>query len=211
MNPYKLLIADDHQVIINGLTEMLAKEEIIEICGTVLKVEDLNSMLHFKRPDLLLLDVNMQENNTLKNIPEILSLFPELKIIVFTSYDCPTFRRESARLGVAFLTKESNKQQILKTISQVFNGEDKSTIADITYNNNNEFAVKDKFLIYEILSKREIEILTLVAQGHTSQQISEHLFISKHTVKWHRKNIIAKLNFKSVGEMVRFALDYGLV
>jgi len=74
-----------------------------------------------------------------------------------------------------------------------------------------ELVVKDKFIVEEILSSREVEVLKLVAQGNTSQQISEALFISKHTVKWHRKNIIAKLQLNSLGEMVRFALDHGLV
>ena len=69
----------------------------------------------------------------------------------------------------------------------------------------------DKFVINGILTKREVEVLILVAQGNTSQQIAETLFVSKHTVKWHRKNIIAKLNFNSVGDMVRFGLDHGLV
>ena len=212
MKPYQLLLADDHQVIINGLTEMLAKEERVEICAAVLRYEDLISTLSFKKPQLLILDVNMQDNNMLKKTPELLTLFPSLKIVVFTSYDTPTFRREAAKLGVSFLTKNSSKQKILDTIFQVLGG---STIAASQNSRRNrlenELVVKDKFIVEEILSSREVEVLKLVAQGNTSQQISEELFISKHTVKWHRKNIIAKLQLNSVGDMVRFALDHGLV
>jgi len=69
MKAYQLLIADDHQVIINGLTEMLTNEEQLEICGSVLRYQELIPTLHLKKPQLLLLDVNMQENNTLKLIP----------------------------------------------------------------------------------------------------------------------------------------------
>lgn len=212
MKPYQLLLADDHQVIINGLKEMLAKEERIEICDAVLRCEDLVPNLSLKKPHLLILDVNMQDNNMLKKIPELISLFPALKIVVFTSYDTPTFRREAAKLGVSFLTKNSSKQKILDTIFQVLGGNTVSALKNSRRRRlENELVVKDKFIIEEILSSREVEVLKLVAQGNTSQQISEELFISKHTVKWHRKNIIAKLQLNSVGEMVRFALDHGLV
>ena len=211
MKPYQLLIADNHQVIINGLTEMLSNEEQFEICGSVLRYEELIPSLHLKKPQLLLLDVNMQDNNTLKIIPEIQSLFPSLKIIAFTSYDTPTFRREAARFGVTFLTKESSKEKIKRTIFQAFMGENTLSASCRTTNHKEELAFIDKFVINGILTKREVEVLILVAQGNTSQQIAEALFVSKHTVKWHRKNIIAKLNFNSVGDMVRFALDNGLV
>ena len=211
MKTYQLLIADDHQVIINGLTEMLTNEEQLEICGSVLRYQDLIPTLHLKKPQLLLLDVNMQENNTLKIIPENQSLFPSLKIIAFTSYDTPTFRREAAKLAVPFLTKESNKEKIKRTIFQAFNGKNPLSASSRTTKHDGELAVMDKFVINGILTKREVEVLILVAQGNTSQQIAETLFVSKHTVKWHRKNIIAKLNFNSVGDMVRFGLDHGLV
>jgi len=212
MKPYQLLIADDHQVIINGLTEMLAKEERVEICASVLNYGDLIPTLRLKKPQLLILDVNMQENNTLKKVPDLFTLFPTLKIVVFTSYDTPTFRREAAKLGVSFLTKNSSKEKILNTIFQVLSGSTNSALRRSRNNRlESEIVVKDKFIVEEILSSREVEVLKLVAQGNTSQQISEELFISKHTVKWHRKNIIAKLDLNSVGEMVRFALDHGLV
>lgn len=145
MTPYQLLLADDHQVIINGLTEMLAKEERVEICAAVLRWEDLIPTLSFKKPQLLILDVNMQENNMLKKIPELLALFPTLKIVVFTSYDTPTFRREAAKLGVAFLTKNSSKQKILDTIFQVLGGSTITASQNSRRNRlENELVVKDK-------------------------------------------------------------------
>ena len=210
MKTYQLLIADDHQVIINGLTEMLTNEEQLDICGSVLRYQELIPTLHLKKPQLLLLDVNMQDNNTLKLIPEIQLLFPSLKVIVFTSYDTPTFRREAAKLAVPFLTKESSKKKIKHTIFQTFIGENKLAASSRATKHKGELAVIDKFVLTGFLTKREVEVLILVAQGNTSQQIAETLFVSKHTVKWHRKNIIAKLDFNSVGDMVRFALDHGL-
>ena len=210
MKAYQLLIADDHQVIINGLTEMLTDEEQFEICGSVLRYQELIPTLHLKKPQLLVLDVNMQENNTLKLIPDIQLLFPSLKIIVFTSYDTPTFRREAANLDVPFLTKESSKEKITRTIFQAFIGEHTLAASNRSTKHKGGLTVIDKFVVTGILTKREVEVLILVAQGNTSQQIAETLFVSKHTVKWHRKNIIAKLDFNSVGDMVRFALDHGL-
>lgn len=212
MKAYQLLLADDHQVIINGLTEMLAHEEKLEICDAVLKYKDLVPSLKSKKTDLLILDVNMQDNNTLKSIPKLVSLFPDLKIIVFTSYDTPTFRREAAKLGVSFLSKNTSREKLLDTIYQVLLGKTISSARKTRdLMTEIDLVVKDKFIVEKMLSKREIEVLKLVAQGNTNQQIAEELFISKHTVKFHRKNIIAKLNVNTVGEMIRFALDHGLV
>ena len=153
MKTYQLLIADDHQVIINGLTEMLTDEEQFEICGSVLKYEELIPTLHLKKPQLLLLDVNMQENNTLKLIPEIQLLFPSLKIIAFTSYDTPTFRREAAKLNVPFLTKESNKEQIKRTIFQAFIGDNKLSASSRTTKYKEELAIT--CLLYTSPSPRD--------------------------------------------------------
>ena len=209
MNKYKILIADDHQVVINGLVNMLSGEESIEISKCVLTVEDVFSTLRFQAIDILILDVNMNEVNTFKVVPLIKKEFPDLKIITFTSYNTPGLWKEAATLGIdAFLTKDADKQRLIATIAKVASNQ----VEDLEVENNLlDSNVKDKFIIEDVLTEREIEILKLVAQGNTSQQIAELLFISKHTVQWHRKNIISKLNLNSARDMVKFAFEMGLV
>jgi len=209
MYKQKILIADDHQVVINGLINMLSGEESIEISKCVLTVEDVFSTLRFQSIDVLILDVNMNEVNTFKVVPSIKKEFPDLKIITFTSYNTPGMWKEAASLGInAFLTKNVDKEKLIKTIAKVVSNQSGNLEANNDLLDSN---VQDKFIIGDVLSDREIEILKLVAQGNTSQQIAELLFLSKHTVQWHRKNIIAKLNLNSAGEMVKFAFEIGLV
>jgi len=205
-----LLLADDHPVMIKGLAAMLQEEESLEVARMITDFDGILPALHAINPTLLILDMNMNGKNTFSIIPIIKKQFPSLKIIIFTSYDLPAFRKEAVRLGInAFLTKNAGKDQLLGTISKVINGESIIKIPRIF--SDKEQVLKDSFLIEDKLSKRELEILKLVAQGNTSQQIGEILFISKQTVHWHRKNILAKLKLKTPGEMIKIAYEYGLV
>ncbi len=199
MKQYKIAIVDDHQVVLDGLITMLAREEQISICKTISSTVALIKVLQTIHFDLLLLDVEVHGVNTFSLIPNIKTNFPQAKIIIFTSYDRPAFRKEAIRLGVDdYLVKAANKEQILTSIYKVL---------DIETTNLN----RSKTLFQKKLSTREIEILVLVAKGNTSQKIAEQLFISKHTVQWHRKNILTKLQLSSMGEMIKFAIEQKLV
>ena len=211
MTQYKLILADDHQVVINGLKQMLEPEQVLNILQTVNQLKDILPTLQQTKPDLLILDVNMHGTYTFDIIPEIKKTFPDLKIIVFTSYDAAAFRKEAIRLGVnGYLTKNAEKEQLLKTVYKVL-GEAGSQKTEVALEKTKQSLQKDKFSIENTLSDRELEILILVAQGNNSQQIAEQIFLSKHTVQWHRKKIIAKLELKSANDMILFAYKHGLV
>jgi len=210
MPPYKIIIADDHEVVINGLISMLKTEEQLHIERTVNQLVELIPTLHLTDPDLLILDVNMHGAHTFDLVPEIKATFPHLKIITFTSYEAPAFRKEAVRLGIdGYVTKDAAKQQLLQTIYKVLRNGKEQGISVLAKEMSP--LQKDKFSVENTLSERELEILILVAQGYNSQQIAEQIFLSKHTVQWHRKNIIAKLNLKSATDMIQFAYKHGLV
>ena len=210
MKKNKLLIADDHPMIIEGLVTLLQKKEQLEVVRVVTQINAIIPSLHHTQPTILILDMNMNGKSTFTIVPEIKEKFPDLKSIAFTSYDTPVFRKEAVRLGIhAFLTKNASKEELLNTINKILKGEVAIKVSRSLYKNQEQ--LQDQFLIIDKLSKRELEILKLVAQGNTSQQIGETLFISKQTVQWHRKNIIAKLELKTPGEMIKIAHEYGLV
>jgi len=210
MTQYNIVLADDHQVVINGLKLMLEAETALNVEQTINQLKDILPTLRQIQPDLLFLDVNMNGEHTFEVIPEIKATFPNLKIIVFTSYDAAAFRKEAVRLGVhAFLTKNADEAQIKRTIYRVLANDGQKTILPLQ--KEGATLQKDKFSIENTLSERELEILILVAQGNNSQQIAEQIFLSKHTVQWHRKNIIAKLGLKSASEMIQFAYKHDLV
>jgi len=206
--PYDIIIADDHEVIINGLITMLDNDSFnFQKVNTLSKLDlKLNTST-----DIVLLDVNIGEINSINAIPDLRARFPQVKIIIFTSYNSPALRREAAAAGAhAFLTKDASKEKLLETIAKVLD-QPANTISQQRKQFNKESVVHDPFLTKGLLSERQLEILKLVAHGNTSQQIAETLYISKHTVQWHRKNILTKLGLNSVGEMIRYAYDKGLV
>ena len=210
MTPYKIVIADDHQVVIDGVLNMLEEEQHLVVAKTIISTENLLPILHLSKPDVLILDVNMGGVNTFEIVPEIKKIFSELKIIAFTSYDEPVLKKEAKSIGIdGYLTKNAGKEQLINTIYSVLANE---ISIKLPWTIQHKTGVPDdKFLLQEKLSKRELEILKLVGKGHTSQQIGEILFISKQTVQWHRKNIVAKLQLKTPSEMIKIAHDYGLV
>ncbi len=207
---YNIIIADDHEVIINGLIKMLENDSLPFKFQTANTLSQLNLKLNTST-DLLLLDVNIGEVNSINSISDLRARYPKLKIIIFTSYDSPALRREAAEAGThAFLTKDASRETLLDTIVKVLDKGINSTLPKFNHSIN-EPDIQDRFLTEGILSGRQLEILKLVAHGKTSQQIAEALFISKHTVQWHRKNILTKLNLNSAGEMIRYAYEKGLV
>ncbi len=208
--PINVIIADDHEVIINGLITMLDAAKQSFQFQKANSLEQLNKKLN-RSVDLLILDVNIGAVNSINSIPSLLKSFPELKIIVFTSYQSPALRREAIAAGAkAFLTKDVGEKKLIETVLKVLN-RPHLNLTSRKHLPLQESKIQDNFLTQGLLSNRQIEILKLVANGHTSQQICEKLCISKHTVQWHRKNILSKLNLKTSGEMIRFAFDKGLV
>lgn len=210
MTKYKIVIADDHQVVIDGLMNMLTEEKELIVIKTVTSMEEILPSLHFTKPDILILDINMNGKNTFELVPQLKEAFPDLKIITFTSYDAPAIKKEAISIGIdGFLTKNAGQEKLISTIYSVLANQETITLSRTV--KDKIVPVKDKFLIEKKLSPRELEVIKLVGMGHTSQQIGEILFISKQTVQWHRKNIVAKLKLKTPGEMVKVAYDYGLI
>ncbi len=190
---------------------MLGDVEWINVKRSVSSPEDLIPAIGLTSPDVLILDVNMMGKNTLDIVPDIKNQFPELKIINFTSYDLPAIRKEAKSVGVdAFLLKNCSKDKLASTIFNILTGEHKEKILPLISASELD-RLQDTFEITQSLSERELEILKLVALGNTSQKIANQLNLSKHTIQWHRKNIIQKLNLKSAAEMIRFAHQHNIV
>jgi len=206
--PYNIIIADDHEVIINGLIMMLENNSLLFNFQKVNTLSQLDVKMSTST-DLVLLDVNIGEVNSINSIPNLCNKYPQLKIIIFTSYNSPALRREAKAAGAhAFLTKDASKERLLETITKVLSANNLSKQPNKYIKKS---VINDPFLTESVLSERQMEILKLVAHGNTSQQIAELLFISKHTVQSHRKNILAKLDLKSAVEMIRYAYDKGLI
>ena len=152
---------------------------------------------------------------------ELLVYYPKMKVLVFSAYYQPELVREVMAMGIhGYLQKSSDKKEILEAIKSLIDGniflgnairigghskDDKKVLEEVSLNG-------DEFFIKEIsLSARERDVVILVAEGLTNQQIAERLFLSKHTVETHRKKIMRKLSFKSSAELIQFAIMQGMI
>ena len=211
-----IFIADDHPVITQGLSGMLARQDDLEVCGTAASTDALFAELANVQPNLLFLDLNMPGEDYTRTINLLKEQYPWIKLIAYTQYETHDLIRTLFKAGVhGYLHKSSGPDEILEAVETVHQGErfisrrfrqsDNETIPS-----ESPAAIVDDFRKRLGLSKREQQIVRLISRGLTSLNISKELFISKHTVETHRKNILRKLNLNSSKELVRFAVMQGL-
>lgn len=201
------MIADDHQVIIDGIKSLLTSEEI-QAVGEAHSGDELMDKLTRTTPDVILLDINMPGMNGLEAASLIRQKYPVVKLLVLTMYNKPEFIRNLISAGVhGYLLKNTGKAELLNAIRMVYNGEDyfshevsKTLIASMKSNTSSQEPQ---------LTKREKEVLKLIAKGMSTLEIAEKLFVSKHTIDTHRKNLLGKLNIKNSVGLARYAIDNG--
>lgn len=211
-----LVILDDHPMIVDGVRLLLANAEGYSLTGAAANVRELISLLNAD-VDILILDLNIRGENILKHISDIRSRHPQLKILVFSSYNTPSLVRRSFEEGVqGYLLKDTTRDELLLALETIHKGK------PFIGNNVNlpksglilpppHKEVADDFERTSQLSERELEVLRLMAQGLGSQEIAGRLFISLHTVQSHRKSILYKLGLHSASEVVRFAFENKLL
>jgi two-component system response regulator NreC len=200
------VIADDHRVVRSGLRMVHDREEDFEVVAEAGDVADARRYVRAHRPDVLILDLNMPGQRSLEAIPEIREASPETQIVVLTMQDEPAFAREAMQAGVlGYVLKEAAHAELVKAVRMAADGE--------TYLQP-ELGAR---LAAEVpqspdgLSERETDVLRLIALGHTNAEVAEKLFLSVRTVESHRAHIQQKLQRTTRSELVRYAIDRGLL
>lgn len=216
MKEINIHIADDHQVLIDGLCAVLGIEDNFKIVGTSLNGKEVIAWYEDNKSDVLILDINMPDVDGI----EVLKAFGKKSsadlpaIIILTTYDDIKLIKEVLKMGVTgFLSKSCAGEHITEAINAVAKGEQyfSPTINEKIVKSFTGVAAAeinknaDQSLI-NCLTGRELDVLKLIAQEYTSKEISKILFISTNTVETHRKNLIKKLNVKSSLGLAKFAL-----
>jgi DNA-binding NarL/FixJ family response regulator len=196
----KIVIVDDHQLFLDGLVSVLATEENIEILFVENKATAALTKIKINQPDLIITDISMPEMNGLEFIKILKNDFPKIKILVLSMFK----NMQSYKDIDGFLLKETDKSELIDAINGIVLQNQK--IFDKTNEAIEEFDFKKT-----ILSIREKEIIQLIAQEYTTEEIAEKLFISKHTIEAHRKNIFFKLQVKNTAGLVNKAMHLGFV
>jgi two-component system, NarL family, response regulator NreC len=204
-----VVIADDHTVVRQGLRLLIDNEEGFQVVAEAGTVPDAERFARVHRPTVLVLDLNMPGGSSLEAIPRLREDAPGTAIVVLTMQDDPAFAREALRAGaLGYVLKEAADEELVEAVRAAGRGD--------TYLNPRlgaRLAAEPPQPAGppDDLSEREVEVLRLIALGHTNAEIGKQLYLSVRTVETHRAHIQQKLRRTSRAELVRYALDHGLV
>jgi two-component system, NarL family, invasion response regulator UvrY len=202
----KIVVADDHAVVHEGLARIFERTDNMCIVAHYENGNDLIFNLHELDADIVLLDIDMPGNFIIENIKEIRSIRKDISIIVFSiSPDYQFAKRVMSAGAKSYINKNCDPELLVEKIKSIYYGKatDYSGVTKIYKNNPVQ---NDCESMLSFLTSRELCIIRLIAQGKNITEISEKLFVSKHTVYAHKKNIIQKLGLKNTLELVIFAV-----
>lgn len=203
----RIVIADDHPVVRRGLRQLLEFEQGFEIVAEAGDVESARRYVRGHKPDVLVLDLNMPGGSALDAIPEIRASSPEVAIVVLTMQDDPAYARAALGAGaLGYVLKEAADTELVQAV--------RAAVAGERYLNPRlgaKVAAAPPPGPPDGLSEREAEVLRMIALGHTNAQIAKALYLSVRTVETHRAHIQQKLRLSDRAELVRYALEHGLV
>lgn len=203
-----LLIADDHQVVIDGLRSLLSLEADFNVVGEALNGKMVLEALKDQKVDVVLLDINMPVMDGIETAKLMREHYPDVKILILTMYNKPEFIRNILDAGASgYVLKNAGKEELIDAIRKVVRGEGYFSLS-VTKTMMESFKSGSDSNKVE-LTKRERGVLTLIAEGDKSSEIAEKLFLSTNTVNTHRKNLLSKLNIKNTAGLVRYAIKNG--
>ena len=200
----RIAIAEDHQALIDGLELLLKYEDDISIVGTANDGEELLKLVQLKEPSVIVTDIRMPKMDGIEATKKIKQLFPHTKVLAFTMFEQIEAVKQMLAAGASgYILKNSPLKNVLNAIRSVAKGDTyfDGDINVAALNQDADVAEKGK------LTKRQKEILQLIADGKTSREIADQLFIGVYTVDTHRKNIIRILGLRGRGELMRYALE----
>lgn len=213
--PIKVLIAEDHTIVRQGVARLLSDQVSIEVVGEAVNGLDALEMAAKLKPDIVVMDIAMPKMNGIEASKKIRKMLPKTKIIILSMYSHEHYIHELLEAGVSgYLLKDSSGRDIVKAIHDAM--KDKKflspsiskivTESDISFREN-----KSREERYKLLSNREREVFQLIAEGYSTRAIADKLCVSISTIKTHRAKIMEKLVLKSPVKLGHFAIQLGLV
>lgn len=206
-NKIKLIIVDDHPMIIEGLRAMLNQIPYVDLIAIANNAYEAIDLLKTHSPDIILTDINMPEISGLELTKRVKADFPDIKIIGMSTFNERSYITQMIQNGAdGYMVKNASKEEIEKCLLAV---EDGKMYLSVDVNLNT--AERKELSEIPMLSSREKEVLELIAEGFTNQQIAEKIFISPHTVDSHRKSLMAKLNASNTAVLIKQAAKFNFI
>tara|TARA_Y100001935_G_C17080168_1_gene395935 strand:- start:45 stop:701 length:657 start_codon:yes stop_codon:yes gene_type:complete len=215
MNKIRILIVDDHTLIINGIKSLLSPLVEFDIVGEAHDGLEAIAKASELKPDVIIMDISMPIMNGIEACREILSKLPDIKILALTQHENTEYVLKFLEAGgCGYLLKNSKKEEFVEAINESMKGRKYFTksISNLLLNNllNEEENIKEEESKIS-LTKREIEIIKLIAEELNNSQIAEQLNISLRTVETHRRNIMQKLKVKNIVSLIKYAVANNLI
>jgi DNA-binding NarL/FixJ family response regulator len=207
----KIIIVDDHPLILKGFQNTLSGLPDIELIGVCPNGTELLHMLQSRQPDVLLMDIQIPDIPGDKLAPMVLRLYPDMPILNLTNIDSAIYASNMLRLGVkGYLLKTASEKRLLEAIKTVFSG---SIFIDPDMQNKMaqlDQVIKKALSTKPTLTPREKELLQLIVEGYNGPEIASKMFLSVNTVEKYRENLIFKLDVRNTASLVAKALKIGL-
>lgn len=207
-----VIIADDHQMFIDGMKLLLEKEPSISVVGEALNGKLLLELLEERKADIVMVDINMPVIDGIEVTKIICRKYPDIKVLILTMYNTKQYIAGMIAAGASgYILKNTGQEELIDAIKAIYNG-DQYFSDEVTSKVMESFRRKEtKMDTHPELTAREKEVLKLLADDLTGIEIGKRLNISHHTVDAHRRNMLSKFNVRTTVGLVRLAMERGLI
>jgi DNA-binding NarL/FixJ family response regulator len=211
-NIIKIIIADDHALIREGLAKVVKRTNDIKIIDEVSNGLELMDVLNKELPDILILDITMPEKSGLDALKDIKEIYPELPVLILSMHPEDRFAIRALKSGAAgYLTKASMSDELLKAIRKIVIEKKRYISSEVAEQLAEQVDINSEKPLHKLLSDREYQVICMIAAGKKMKEIADELSLSLQTVHTYRTRIKEKMNLKSNVEMTRYAIENNLI
>ena len=216
MKQIKIILADDHQIVRDGIKALLEKEDYIKIIDEAADGKELLEKIKQHKPDIVLMDISMPEISGIEATKILSTQEPDIKVLILSMFLNEDFILDAIKAGAkGYLPKNTTKVELIEAIHTINSGNDffSQKVSSVIINSyvKKEKNEDGKKIITKNLTSREIEILKLFAEGYTNKEIADNLFISIRTVESHKSHIMKKFNVKNTVQLIKLALKNKII
>jgi DNA-binding NarL/FixJ family response regulator len=213
--PIRVLVADDHAVVREGIRTVLAARPEFAVVGEAADGAEALVLSEEHHPDVVVLDITMPGESGLHVTARLRQRLPETRVLILSMHDRTEYVLEAVRAGASgYLLKDASPREVRDAVEAIYRGETyfcPAVLQRLGAALRGELEREEKRGTLELLTPREQEVLSLIAEGHTNKEAAARLGISPRTVETHRESLMRKLRIRTVAGLTRFAIESGLV
>ena len=205
--PVRVFVVDDHPLVQEGMRSLLGNEKGIELCGYAMTARSCLGFFVHNSADVILMDINLPDMNGIDLCKEIKTKYPGIMVLALSTFNQGSYVTKMMENGASgYVVKNADKKELLEAIREVSKGK-----IYLSFEAGQAMRKNNESVQIPAITRREKEILVLIAEGFTNPEIANKLFVSSSTVDSHRKNLLAKLNVKNTASLIKFAMDHQLI